>query len=90
MVSSVSRVARAANDCVDDRACVYNMYTGLRYALLVINCLVIVLSLVLATLVYRYWQNKVKLHVNTTLLYSPFEALGLWEAKESGCPIETG
>ena len=48
-------------ECVDNRACVFNIFTSLRYALLVVNCLVILTSLVFATLVYKYWQNKVNL-----------------------------
>lgn len=50
-------------ECEDDRACVYSIYTSLRYALLVVNCLVILISLVFAVLVYKYWQNKVKLDI---------------------------
>ena len=53
--------SEGCEECVDDRACVYSTYTSVRDALLVVNCLVILLSLVLAALVYKYWQNKVKL-----------------------------
>ena len=53
--------SEGCEDCVDDRACVYSVYTGLRFTLLVINCLAIMLSLVFAIVVYKFWQNKVKL-----------------------------
>jgi len=51
--------SEGCEECVDDRACVYSIYTSLRYALLVVNCLVILLSLVFAALVYKHWQNKI-------------------------------
>lgn len=53
--------SEGCEECVDGRACMYNIYTSVRHALLVINCLVILTSLVFAALVYKYWQNKVKL-----------------------------
>ena len=45
---------------MDGSACVYDVYTKLRYSLLVINCLFVVISLVFAALVFKLWQNKVK------------------------------
>ena len=45
---------------MDGSACVYDVYTKLRYSLLVINCLFVVISLALAALVFKLWQNKVK------------------------------
>jgi len=52
--------SEGCEECVDDRACMYSIYTSLRYTLLVINCLAILTSLVFAALIYKYWQNKVK------------------------------
>lgn len=70
-------------ECVDDSACVYSIYTSLRYALLVINCLVILISLVFAVLVYKYWQNKVKLDVKNLHDLNKFHFLyGLPEIKK--------
>lgn len=56
-----SEECEECEESVDDRACVYSVYTGLRFTLLVINCLAIMLSLVFAIVVYKFWQNKVKL-----------------------------
>ena len=52
--------SEGCEDCVDDRACVFDIYTTLRYTLLVMNCLVVLISLAFAALVYKYWRNKVK------------------------------
>ena len=62
--------SEGCEECVDDRACVFSIYTSLRYALLVVNCLVILSSLVFAALVYKYWRNKVKLDIWKILLFS--------------------
>ncbi|KAJ7360629.1 hypothetical protein OS493_015738 [Desmophyllum pertusum] len=51
--------SEGCEDCVDDSACVYDIYRALRYALLVINCLAVLFSLAFAALVYKYWQNKI-------------------------------
>ena len=61
--------SEGCEECVDDRACVFSIYTSLRYALLVVNCLVILTSLVFAALVYKYWRNKVKLGIWKMLLF---------------------
>ena len=61
--------SEGCEECVDGRACVYSIYTSLRYTLLVVNCLVILTSLVFATLVYKYWRNKVKLDTWKILLF---------------------
>ena len=53
--------SEGCEECVDDRACMYSIYTSLRYTLLVINCLAILTSLFFAALVYKYWHNKVKI-----------------------------
>ena len=54
--------SEGCEECVDDRVCMYSIYTSLRYALLVMNSLAILTSLAFAALVYKYWKNKVKLY----------------------------
>ena len=59
--------SEGCEECVDGSACVYDVYTKLRYSLLVINCLFVVISLVFAALVFKLWQNKVNTAQQVTL-----------------------
>ena len=65
-------------ECADGSACVYDVYTKLRYSFLVINCLFVVISLALAALVFKLWQNKVKKGQDQNSLGSQCSSLKYW------------
>ena len=70
--------SEGCEECVDGSACVYDVYTKLRYSLLVINCLFVVISLALAALVFKLWQNKVKKGQDQNSLGSQCSSLKYW------------